>query len=435
VKFPKVIRHRKAECKIYGKKPNYPFYRAAWYVNGQRRIKQFATYSKAKSFADELVKDLAQGSQRTALTPAQAVDALAAIERLQGFCQRTGRNVSLLRAVSEFVEASSKANGRTLADMVEGYLSTVATVTRKDVAEAVEEFIQADEPRTKASEGRRAQLSSKYTYNRAIVLRRFAKALPGHAVCELSKDHVDVVLTSKTVAAFSAKSRNHHRAAIKQWLQWCVRKDYLPVTHRLLEADSMRREHADTGEIEFYTPREFRTLLETAEGPMRAMVAIGGLAGLRTAEILRLTWQDVFRVPGHIEITAGKSKTRQRRLVEVCPALAAWLEPFRSFTGKVCSITAASVDVIWQQQFLKLCDDAKVSRKRNGLRHAFCSFHFAAHANENLTASQAGNSPAMIHAHYKGLATKAEAEKWFTVAPAMAGNVISLDTASRKQAQ
>jgi hypothetical protein len=31
--------------------------------------------------------------------------------------------------------------------------------------------------------------------------------------------------------------------------------------------------------------------------------------------------------------------------------------------------------------------------------------------------------------------TKEEAEKWFAVAPAAAGNVISLDTASRKQAQ
>jgi len=51
------------------------------------------------------------------------------------------------------------------------------------------------------------------------------------------------------------------------------------------------------------------------------------------------------------------------------------------------------------------------------LRHAFCTYHFAAHANENLTAAQAGNSPAMIHAHYKGLATKAEAEKWFNVLP------------------
>jgi integrase len=335
--------------------------------------------------------------------------------------------------VSEYVEIASKLNGRAPAEAVDGYLSTVANVTRKDVAEAVEEFIKAEEPRTKAGDGQRAQLSAKYAYNRAIMLRRFAKALPGHAVCDLSKAHLDAVLTSETIADFSAKSRNHHRAAIKQWLQWCVRKDYLPVTHRLFEADAMRREHADNGEIEFYTPKEFRALLETAEGPMRAMIAIGGLAGLRSAELLRLDWADVWRVQGHIEITAGKAKTRQRRLVEVCPALAAWLEDFRQSTGKVCPITAASVDVIWQQQFLALCDHASVSRKRNGLRHAFCTYHFAAHTNENLTAAQAGNSPVMIHGHYKGLATKAEAEKWFNVLPAdEAKNVIQLGKAVAK---
>jgi hypothetical protein len=61
------------------------------------------------------------------------------------------------------------------------------------------------------------------------------------------------------------------------------------------------------------------------------------------------------------------------------------------------------------------------------LRHSFCTYHFAAHANENQTAQQAGNSPAMIHAHYKGLATKAEGEQWFNVTPpAAAENVIPM---------
>jgi hypothetical protein len=52
------------------------------------------------------------------------------------------------------------------------------------------------------------------------------------------------------------------------------------------------------------------------------------------------------------------------------------------------------------------------------------------HGNENLTAAQAGNSPAMIHQHYKGLATKVEAEKWFSVHPTEAAhNVIPLAAA------
>jgi integrase len=297
-------------------------------------------------------------------------------------------------------------------------------VKRKDNGEAVGEFLETQAPLTKSAKGQRAQLSGKYAYNRQIQLRRFAATFPNTAVCDLGREHLDAFIGS--LSELSAKSRNHYRAAVRQFLQWAVRKDFLTVTHRLGEADGLLREHADNGEIEFYTSKEFRALLETAEGSMRAMVAIVGLAGLRTAELLRLDWAEVWRVPGHVEITAGKSKTRSRRLVEICPALAAWLEPFRGLTGKVCPITAASVDVIWQQQFLRLCDDAQVSRKRNGLRHGYCSFHFALHSNENLTAAQAGNSPAMIHAHYKGLATKAEAEKWFNVQPAKAENVIHL---------
>jgi hypothetical protein len=74
------------------------------------------------------------------------------------------------------------------------------------------------------------------------------------------------------------------------------------------------------------------------------------------------------------------------------------------------------------------------TNRRNGLRHAFVSAHFAAYSDENLTAAQAGNSPQMIHAHYKGLLTKAEGEAWFAVAPAKAANVIPLPAVSRTEA-
>lgn len=264
--------------------------------------------------------------------------------------------------------------------------------------EAVEEFIAADEPRTRAVDGQRAQLSPKYAYNRAIQLRRFAGTFPNTAVCELGKTHLDAFMGS--LGTFSSKSRNHHRQAVRQFLQWCVRKDFLASTHRMGEADTMRPEHANGAEVLFYTPKEFAQLLEAADESMRAVIAIGGLAGLRTAELLRLDWADVWRVPGHVEVTSSKSKTRQRRLVEVRPALASWLKPFRAFTtGKLSSLTERA----FQRGFRELCELTKVPRKTNGLRHAFCSFHYALHSNENQTAAQAGNSPAMVHSNYKGL--------------------------------
>ena len=316
-----------------------------------------------------------------------------------------------------------KLHGHTLDEAATGFLRTIVNVKRKDIAEAVAEFLLADAPRTKAAEGQRAQLSAKYAYVRKLQLTRFAATFPNTAICDLSKEHLDTFIGSlDTVqttsrngrAAGSAKSRNHYRASIRQFLQWAVRKDYLAPTHRLIEADAMRPERANNTAVEIYTPGELDKLLTSANGTFRPIIAIGGLAGLRTAELLRLDWADVWRVAGHIEVTAGKAKTRQRRLVEICPALAAWLEPFRKVTtGKLW----AGHEITFQQHFVDLCDGAKVTRKTNGLRHAFCTYHFAQHSNENLTAAQAGNSPAMIHAHYKGLATKAEGENWFGVLP------------------
>jgi superoxide dismutase len=38
VRFPKTIRHRRIEATIYGKSPNYPFYRLAYDVAGKQLL-------------------------------------------------------------------------------------------------------------------------------------------------------------------------------------------------------------------------------------------------------------------------------------------------------------------------------------------------------------------------------------------------------------
>jgi len=273
VKYPKRIKYRgKVLATIYGKSKGRDSYRVAWQVAGKRRMASFPSYSLAKRHADGLVRDLAKGSQVTALTPAQARDALASLERLTDFYRTTGRPASLLAAVSEFVEAAGKLQGRTMGEAVEGYLRTVANVKRKDIGEAVTEFIQADTPRTRADDGQRAQLSGKYAYNRKLQLERFANTFPNTAINELSKGHLDKFIGS--LGDFSAKSRNHYRAAIRQLLQWAVRKDYLPPTHRLFEADAMRPEHANTAEVSLYTPRELAALLASADDTLRPLIAV-----------------------------------------------------------------------------------------------------------------------------------------------------------------
>jgi integrase len=432
VKFPKRIKHRgHVLATIYAKTKARRSYRVAWQVAGRRQMASFPSYSLAKRHADGLVKDLAKGSQVTALNPAQARDALAALERLTDFYRATGRRVSLLAGISEFVEASAKLNGRTLGEAVDGYQRNVASVKRKGISEAVEEFIVVRKPLTEAKAGKRAQLSKNYAYSVGLWLRDFAKTFPSSAVCDLGKEHLNLFMQKS--AAQSPKSRNHYRGAVKMFLTWCIKRDYLSPAHRLFEADSMATEAADTPELEYYRPEELQAMLQRAgENPdfkeLLPVIALGGLAGLRLEETLRLEWADIWRVPGHVEIKAQKAKTRSRRLVEICPALAAWLQPYREFSGVIFS----KCKDMFHSDFVALRESLKIPARRNGLRHAFCTYHFAAHANENLTAAQAGNSPAMIHAHYKGLATKAEAEKWFNVnPPGAAKNVIPLKKTSR----
>ena len=412
MRFPKVIEHRGFKVKIYGKTPKNPCYRLDYRSAGNRQQPNFQTYSEAKKKAEAVVRDLAKGSQAAVLSAPQSREALAAIQRAQDFYKDTGRRVSITTAFSEYFDALKKLNGHSLNEAVEGFLRTVATVKRKDIKEAVEEFNRADEPRTKAREGERPDMAPKFFYNRKLQLNRFAAMFPNTVVCDLTKEHLDIFI--KSLNELSATSRNHYRDSVREFLRWAARKDYLPQKHRLDEADGMRHERADNGEICFYTPKEFAALLKNADDSLRPIIAIGGLAGLRTEELLRLDWADVWRRKGHIELTGLIAKGRFRRLVKICPALAAWLKPFRTLaTGKLWK----GHEVTFHQHFVDLCKDAKVSRKTNGLRHAFCTYHFAMYDNENLTAVQAGNSPAMIHKHYKGLATKAEAGKWFGVKP------------------
>jgi integrase len=161
------------------------------------------------------------------------------------------------------------------------------------------------------------------------------------------------------------------------------------------------------------------------EGDYRALLpvlALADLAGMRVKEIMRLNWEEVFGVPGHIEVKAFKAKTRSRRLIPICASLAQWLDAYRDRTGLVWH---RSYDM-FHLDFASLRKSLKTKNRRNGLRHAFVTYHFALEADEGLTAMQAGNSPQMVHKNYKGLATKTEGEKWFNVFPAKAaGNIVA----------
>jgi hypothetical protein len=54
VKFPKTVRFRKAEVKIYGPSEISSFYRVCAYVAGKRRMSSHGTYTEASQAAGKL---------------------------------------------------------------------------------------------------------------------------------------------------------------------------------------------------------------------------------------------------------------------------------------------------------------------------------------------------------------------------------------------
>jgi len=414
------VRHRSASATIYRKTKQYPFYRVAYRADGKRVIRNFKTYSEAKKVAGAKAKELHAGNGIGAsLTKAEATTYKFAAKKLSELAVQLNADrldtplakLPLEEVIVEYVEAKLAFGHRRLIEAVNGFLGTVAKVHRIKVSIATTEYLR-DRQRltTPVAEGRRPALSPKAHYQESLRLKRFAEAMDGDVV-DLDKPHIDTFF-NEHLSKLGSKSRNHYRGTLRQWIEFCVAHDYLPGGHRLCEARSMHHEKVDGGDIEIYTAEEFALLLEHAHESLRPALAIAGLAGLRTQEILRLEWPDVWRRPGYIEVTRGKAKTRQRRLVPICSALKASLQPHE---GKAVGRIWTGKEQYFHQLFREACEAAGINRRDNGLRHSFISNRLAETQNEHQVAAEAGSSATMLHKHYKEVVTPADAQKWFSV--------------------
>jgi hypothetical protein len=161
------------------------------------------------------------------------------------------------------------------------------------------------------------------------------------------------------------------------------------------------------------TPVQAEALLQTAKEclpEMVAPVAIGLFAGLRRSELCALDWSEIDLAAAHIEVKGIKAKTRQRRLVTISDNLAEWLRPYSQGSGPV----AFNVDLFGEKLRHLVQGRPKTNYDpgrlaiiaewpHNALRHSFGSYLFAKCENENLTAAEMGNSPAMVFKHYRAL--------------------------------
>ena len=136
-------------------------------------------------------------------------------------------------------------------------------------------------------------------------------------------------------------------------------------------------------------PQELATLLRKADAEATLYLALGAFTGLRSAELIRLEWEDVNFERGHIIVGKEKSKTATRRLVPIHPNLMRWLAPYRGFTGRVFSSEhAADRTIAFAKQHVKW--------PTNALRHSYATYRLAATHDAQRVALEMGNSPTML---------------------------------------
>jgi integrase len=148
---------------------------------------------------------------------------------------------------------------------------------------------------------------------------------------------------------------------------------------------------------------------------VRALLLLGGFAGLRTEEVSRMTWDNVNTKAGQIHVPPGAMKDSggfDQRIVDFTEPLKrrrAWLA---KQSGKI--ITMASETLHAHRR--EACKTVLPKWPDNCLRHSFATYHLARAKNAGLTAFQMGHTDAkMVQRVYAVPAALADWRAWWAL--------------------
>jgi len=424
-KFPIRVEFFNTHANIYRharkkKGVTYEEFKVAFHDDGKRKFRSFATMERAERYANELLVAINNGETAALmLSGADKASYLRAVELIR----ETGKPIEV--AASQFVAAHKALRGA--ADVVSAAEFYARQYLRqpepKTIAEVVAELVETKE---------KADCSRRYIEDLRQRCGKFAGYFEGMPVLKVTDADVRDFLSARVFGrerneVLGPRSRNNFIVTIRTLLKFAKERDYLPQDFR---TDRVKLVKDRGGEIGIYTPREMADLLAQAKDDDVLFLAVGGFAGVRTEEILRMHLDEIKWRSAVVEITAGKAKTASRRLVPIADNLRAWVEPIakaRGHRGPVWQHSRAYLHERMETLFAR----AGVKRKANGLRHSFISYRVAETQNVAQVALEAGNSPTMIFSNYRELVTREDATAWFSIMPAQAarageGKVIAM---------
>lgn len=238
----------------------------------------------------------------------------------------------------------------------------------------------------------------------AAIGRIFAKDFPGRAWQKLTPEAFETWVRKKYANPTSAASLVRHVLAVARWSS----KEGM-LNNPALIAYEHKTPITDTV-VEYLAIEEAKKLLHAGAHADLPPVILGLFAGIRPDEVARMKWSDIKWDEKRIFIRAECSKVRVARNIEGVPeALWRHLAPYRPREGYINPMARNAVE--------RTRSAAKLERwPFDALRHTFATFYCAHTGNPGVVAGILGHaSLRMLQRHYNGVATRAEAEKYFAL--------------------
>jgi integrase len=405
--WPRKVRLGRVVVTVYRRTmPNgVPGFMVANYAEGRRRFDSYSEEAAAMEAAQKLARQLSEREVVAAsMTNGQAAEYSAAVQTLAPF------GVTLPAVADTVAECLRMVGGLTeMRAAVKDFAARNRRVTAKPVAEVVEELLALKEAR---------KASPRYLQDLRSRLRRFAGDCRKNCGDVLTSD-VQGWLDGQQLAA---QSYMNTRRVLHLLYKFATARGYA-ADNPVARVESVK---VRGGATAIFTPSEMAKLLRAADADFLPSLAIGGFAGLRSAEIERLHWRDIHLAEKCIIVGAEQSKTASRRVVPISDNLAAWLVPYAQRTGPVWTGTHKRFYDAQQTT----AERAEVPWKSNALRHSFASYRFAQLGDAGRVAGELGNSAAVVHRHYRELVKPDDAAKWFAIKPDSAENVVTFTAAT-----
>lgn len=345
-------------------------------INGERLCRNFPTRQEAQTFSEQL-RAAKAGISVFALSPHIRAQATRCAEKLRPY------GASLEEAVDYYIHHY----------LVFREAPLVADIVDQLVADA-------------AAAGRRERTVMDLQQRLGRFVLAFGKRRLNTITLEELRDWLEK-------PGRSPRTRIHFFTKISQLYNYAIRRGWGEVNI----VKHLSRPATEDKEPGIFTEEQARSLLAHAPRyDLLAYVAIGLFAGLRTAELFRLDWVAVKLSERSIIVGAEVAKKRSRRVVEINDTLHAWLSVCWKPNGPIVGGTKKTK----RHRFESLVKNAGIAKwPHNGMRHSFGSYHLALHGDPMKTAVQMGHrSPDIVHAHYKALVLKSDAERFWALLPA-----------------